>query len=133
MWGGRFSKALDDRALRYTTSLPIDRRLFEWDVLGSIAHARMLGRVGIIPTVDVDALVRGLSQLLRDPPPLDGNYEDIHSLVEAELVRFVGEPAGRLHTARSRNDQIATDARLFAREALIAHVAGVVELQTALL
>src|SRR5262252_10338858 len=86
LWGGRFSKPLDERALIYTTSLPIDKRLFEWDVLGSIAHARMLGSVGIIPEVDVTAIVDGLSALLRDPPALDGPYEDIHSLVEAELT-----------------------------------------------
>jgi argininosuccinate lyase len=132
LWGGRFRKPLDERALRYTTSLPVDRRLFEWDVLGSIAHARMLGRVGVMPTADAAALVAGLSGLLREPPPLDGAYEDIHSLVEAELARRVGEPAGRLRTARSRNDQIATDARLFARAALIEGVAGIAELQSAL-
>jgi argininosuccinate lyase len=102
-------------------------------VLGSIAHARMLGRVGIIPPADVDALVGGLGELLEDPPALEGDYEDIHSVVEAELARRIGEPAGRLHTARSRNDQVATDARLFARAALIAGVAGIAELQAALL
>ncbi|HEX8967136.1 MAG TPA: argininosuccinate lyase [Chloroflexota bacterium] len=133
MWGGRFSKPLDERALRYTTSLPVDRRLFEWDVLGSIAHARMLGHAGIIPAADVGALVDGLSDLLREPPALDGAYEDIHSLVESELARRVGEPAGRLHTGRSRNDQVATDIRLFARAALIEGVAGIVDLQAVLL
>jgi argininosuccinate lyase len=133
LWGGRFEKSLDDRALRYTTSLPVDRRLFEWDVLGSIAHARMLGARGILSQSDTAAIVEGLSQLLRTPPPLDGAYEDIHSLVEAELGRGIGEPAGRLHTARSRNDQVATDARLFARSALIEGAAGVLELQTTLL
>ena len=96
LWGGRFSKPLDERALRYTTSLPVDRRLFAWDVLGSIAHARMLGRQGIIPSTDASALVDGLSGLLREPPPLEGGYEDIHSLVESELARRVGEPAGEL-------------------------------------
>jgi argininosuccinate lyase len=133
VWGGRFEKSLDERALRYTTSLPVDRRLFEWDALGSIAHARMLGRAGIIPAQDAASLVEGLKQLLRTPPPLDGDYEDIHSLVEAELAERVGQPAGRLHTARSRNDQVATDARLFARAALIEGVAGIVGLQTTLL
>jgi argininosuccinate lyase len=133
LWGGRFSKPLDERALRYTTSLPVDRRLFEWDVLGSIAHARMLGRQKIIPRADAEALVAGLVGLLRDPPPLDGAFEDIHSLVEATLGERVGQPAGRLHTARSRNDQIATDTRLFVRAALIEGVAGLVELQSALL
>ena len=133
MWGGRFEKSLDERALRYTTSLPVDRRLFEWDVLGSIAHARMLGRAGVIPHEDAAALVEGLSQLLRTPPALDGPFEDIHSLVEAELAQRVGAAAGRLHTARSRNDQIATDARLFARAALIEGVAGVAQLQSTLI
>jgi len=132
VWGGRFSKSLDERALRYTTSLPVDRRLFEWDVLGSIAHARMLGRQGIIPAKDAQVLVDGLSQLLEDPPPLDGDYEDIHSLVEAELGRRVGAAAGRLHTARSRNDQVATDARLYARAALLEGMAGILDLQTTL-
>ena len=132
MWGGRFSKPLDERALAYTTSLPVDKRLFEWDVLGSIAHARMLGRQGIIPEADAAALVAGLSGLLQQPPPLDGAYEDVHSVVEAELAARVGEAAGRLHTARSRNDQVATDTRLFVRSALIEGSAAVVDLQSAL-
>ena len=133
MWGGRFEKSLDERALRYTTSLPIDKRLFVWDVLGSIAHARMLGHVRVIPDHDSRVLVEGLSQLLRTPPALDGDYEDIHSLVEAELARRVGEPAGRLHTARSRNDQVATDTRLFTRAALLDGLHGLLELQSTLL
>ncbi|MBV9898952.1 MAG: argininosuccinate lyase [Chloroflexi bacterium] len=133
MWGGRFSKALNERALRYTTSLPVDRRLFEWDVLGSIAHARMLDRVGVLSHVDTCALVDGLTQLLQDPPPLDGPYEDIHSLVEAELGTRIGLVAGRLHTARSRNDQVATDTRLFTRAALVQGLWAVMELQQTLL
>ena len=132
MWGGRFSKPLDERALIYTTSLPVDKRLFEWDVLGSIAHARMLGRQDIIAASDAAALVSGLSDLLEHPPALDGAYEDVHSLVEAELTGRIGESAGRLHTARSRNDQVATDTRLFVRSALIESMAAVVELQSAL-
>src|SRR6266536_6573001 len=83
--GGRFSRSLDERALRYTTSLPVDRRLFEWDVLGSIAHARMLGRQNILAPADAETLVAGLVGLLRDPPSLDGAFEDIHSLVESTL------------------------------------------------
>jgi argininosuccinate lyase len=133
LWGGRFSKPLDERALRYTTSLPVDRRLFEWDVLGSIAHARMLGRQNIIARADAEALVAGLVGLWGDPPPLDGPFEDIHSLVESTLGERVGEVAGRLHTARSRNDQVATDTRLFVRATLIEGVAGLGELQSAAL
>src|SRR6266508_596351 len=131
--GGRFSKPLDDRALRYTTSLPVDRRLFEVDVLGSIAHARMLGRRQIIAADDAAALVDGLVGLLRLPPALDGPFEDVHSLVEAELGTRIGTSAGRLHTARSRNDQNATDIRIYARAALIEGVLGVTDLLDALL
>lgn len=133
MWGGRFSKALDESALRYTTSLPVDRRLYEWDVLGSIAHARMLGRQGIIPAADSAALVDGLLGLLRSPPALDGPFEDVHSLVETTLAERIGEPAGRLHTARSRNDQIATDIRLFVRSALVTGVGDILDVQAALI
>ncbi len=102
-------------------------------MLGSIAHARMLARVAVLAKPDAAALVDGLSRLLREPPPLEGDYEDVHSLVEAELAKRIGEPALRLHTARSRNDQVATDARLLARSALIDGVAGLAELLEALL
>ncbi len=134
LWGGRFSKSLDERALGYTTSLPVDRYLFEWDVLGSIAHARMLGQQGIVPVEDAQALVRGLADVLRHPPDLSDSaaYEDVHSAVEATLKSRVGDVAGKLHTARSRNDQVATDARLFAREALVEGVESVARLQQAL-
>jgi argininosuccinate lyase len=132
LWGGRFGKSLDERALRYTTSLPVDRRLFEWDVLGSIAHARMLGRQGIISARDADLLTGGLAALLVEPPSMEGAYEDVHSLVEATLTERIGEAGGRLHSARSRNDQVATDTRLFTRAALVEGVAGIAELQSAL-
>jgi argininosuccinate lyase len=132
LWGGRFSKPLDERALAYTTSLPIDKRLYEWDVLGSIAHARMLGRQGIIPRADAEAIAAGLADLFEHPPGLSGPFEDVHSLVESELTGRIGAAAGRLHTARSRNDQVVTDTRLFVRAALIEGVSGVVDLQSAL-
>ncbi len=135
LWGGRFSKSLDERALRYTTSLPVDRRLFLHDVFGSLAHARMLGRQGIIPADDAATLVRGLAELLQNPPDLSDNapYEDVHSAVEAALVARLGEVAGKLHTARSRNDQVATDTRLWAREALVEGAEAIARLQEALL
>jgi argininosuccinate lyase len=133
LWGGRFAKTLDERALRYTTSLPVDRRLFEWDVLASIVHARMLGRQNIIPAADAAAIVDGLAEMLTDAPLLEGNFEDIHSLVESTLTERIGEAAGRLHTARSRNDQIATDVRLFVRAALIEGRASIIDLQATLI
>ena len=92
----------------------------------------MLARQGVIPAEDAAAIVAGLRDLLENPPPPDGEYEDIHSFVEAELYRGIGGAAGRLHTARSRNDQVATDMRLFVRAALLESVAGIVDLQSAL-
>ncbi|GAC1314273.1 MAG: argininosuccinate lyase [Chloroflexota bacterium] len=111
----------------------MDQRLFSWDVLGSIAHARMLGRRGIIPAEDAAALVDGLAALLRETTELTGDYEDVHSLVESRLGTYAGQAAARLHTARSRNDQVATDTRLFARAAVIAGAEAVADLQDALL
>jgi argininosuccinate lyase len=92
----------------------------------------MLGRTRIVPEADASALVAGLRDLLVNPPPLDGPYEDVHSLVEAALAERIGETAGKLHTARSRNDQVATDIRLWARGALVDGVAAIVTLQPAL-
>ena len=90
LWGGRFSKALDQRALRYTTSLPVDRHLFRYDVLGSMAHAAMLGRQGIIPSDHARRLVEGLADLLANPPSLgdDTGFEDVHSRGNTEAHRL---------------------------------------------
>lgn len=110
----------------------MDQRLFAWDVLGSLAHARMLGRQGIIPAADAAVLVEGLSALLRETREFSGDYEDVHSLVEARLGALAGQASARLHTARSRNDQVATDTRLFARAAVIAGVDALADLQDAL-
>jgi argininosuccinate lyase len=93
----------------------------------------MLGRQRIISVADALALVDGLSALMREPPPYEGNFEDIHSLVESRLGQLVGPAAGRLHTGRSRNDQVATDARLFARSALLEGATGLIELRESLL
>jgi argininosuccinate lyase len=133
LWGGRFATPLDAGALAFTSSLGVDRRLYSIDILGSIAHARMLGRTGIVPAAEADIIVAGLRDLMLDPPSLDAGYEDIHSLVEATLTERVGAAAGRLHTARSRNDQVATDTRLWARGALVDGVVGVAGLIEALL
>jgi argininosuccinate lyase len=113
----------------------VDRRLFRLDVLGSMAHARMLGRQGIIATQEAATLVHGLADLLDHPPDLgdEAPYEDVHSAVEATLTQRLGEIAGKLHTARSRNDQIATDLRLWGRQALVEGVEAVTGLQQAFL
>ncbi len=123
MWGGGFSEGLDPVLLEYTASLGVDRRLLSWDVVASIAHARMLGAAGIIPASDAAALVEGLRAVLADVRAgrlsPEGPYEDVHTFVEAVLFRRLGPVAGRLHTARSRNDQVATAFRLYVKEQIV--------------
>ncbi len=124
MWGSRFTEPLDPRILEFTASFPVDRRLFAWDVLASIAHARMLGDVGIIPSADAQTIVGGLRGMFADVEagrlPVDGPFEDVHSFIEATLYARIGAAAGRLHTARSRNDQVVTAFRLYVKEQLVA-------------
>jgi argininosuccinate lyase len=138
LWGGRFSTSPARAVQEFTDSLQVDRRLWREDVAGSIAHARMLGVAGIIPTADAAALVRGLQQVRRE---LDaGEFvfaesdEDIHTAVERRLHELLGpEVGGRLHTGRSRNDQVALDLRLFVRSAIFNLGTSVVRLQTVLI
>jgi argininosuccinate lyase len=123
LWGGRFSKEADRGIEAFTTSLPFDQRMAEWDIRGSIAHARMLGRCGILTAEEAAQIEQGLQAVAEDlageprgrppRPPAPGEAEDIHSLVEQRLREKIGPLAGKLHTARSRNDQVATDTRLY--------------------
>ena len=110
------ARGLDSRALDYTASIAFDRRLYRHDIAASIAHARMLARQGIIPSDDAGAVVRGLEEMRteieRGEFPFRRELEDIHLNIEVRLKEKIGEAAGRLHTARSRNDQIATDMSL---------------------
>lgn len=116
-WGGRFEGAVADLTLEYTAGM--DRDLWEFDIAGSIAHARMLGRQGIIPAADADAIIAGLEavreQFRRGEVTWRPELEDIHTHIEALLRERIGEPAGRLHTARSRNDQVALVNRMAVR------------------
>jgi argininosuccinate lyase len=120
LWGGRFSKGPDELAHRFTQSLPFDRRLAEHDIAGSIAHVRMLGRCRILTSEDARALEAGLERvrvgLSSGELMLDPASEDIHTEIERLLAEHVGPLAGKLHTARSRNDQVTLDLRLFLRE-----------------
>ncbi len=122
---------------RYTVSIGYDRRLYSHDIRASIAHAQMLGRQGIIPEGDSEAIVHGLKQVRQEID--DGTFpwleelEDLHMNIERRLHELVGEPAGRLHTARSRNDQVETAMRLYLREAVQAITAEVHRLQGVLL
>ena len=121
----------------YTVSIHYDRRLYRQDIAGSVAHARMLARQGIISKDDADAIVDGLGQVKqeieRDEFPWDASLEDLHMNIERRLHQLIGPAAGRLHTGRSRNDQIALDMRLYTREVIGEAVARLRGVQAALL
>jgi argininosuccinate lyase len=121
LWGGRFSKEADATIEGFTSSLAFDRRMWEQDIRGSVAHVRMLGRCGIIPAEDAAAIEAGLGEIRAEVEAgtlaIEG-AEDIHSFVEQRLHEKLGPVAGKLHTARSRNDQVATDTRLYLKEAV---------------
>ena len=120
MWAGRFAKALDSKADDFNSSIRFDCKMYREDITGSIAHANMLAKQGIISTEDRDAIVDGLTAILEDIEngslEFDMRCEDIHMFVEAELTSRIGEAGKRLHTARSRNDQVALDIRMYLRE-----------------
>jgi len=137
LWGGRFENDPDAAAQELTRSFLFDRRLYRHDIVGSIAHARMLGQCGIIEKTDSDRIIDGLQSILSDIEsgvlPLDGDDEDIHSFVERVLTERIGESGGRLHTARSRNDQVVLDARLYVLEQVSVCSSRVADLQRTLL
>jgi len=120
LWGGRFSQPTDTFVEEFTASIDFDKRLYRQDIRGSIAHARMLGRQDIIPQADVDAIVSGLEEILARIEAGEFDFsvslEDIHMNIEARLSAAIGEAGKRLHTGRSRNDQVAVDIRLYLRE-----------------
>ena len=121
LWGGRFEKATDHMVDDFHSSIPFDRRLYPYDIRGSIAHATMLGEQGIIPPQDAKAIVSGLESILADLKSgalqFDPEAEDIHMFVEQVLTQRIGPAGGRLHTGRSRNDQVALDAHMFVKDA----------------
>jgi len=123
LWGGRFSQPTDAFVEEFTASIDFDKRLYRQDIRGSIAHARMLGRQDIIPQADVDAIVSGLEEILARIEAGDFDFsvslEDIHMNIEARLSAAIGEAGKRLHTGRSRNDQVAVDIRLYLREEIV--------------
>jgi argininosuccinate lyase len=120
LWGGRFSQPTDRFVEEFTASIDFDKRLYRHDIQGSIAHARMLGRQQVISETDVDLIVGGLQEILRQIETGQFDFsislEDIHMNIEARLSAAVGEAGKRLHTGRSRNDQVALDIRLYLRE-----------------
>ncbi len=133
LWGGRFRAELDPTLHRFTASFPFDRRLARHDLVGSLAHARMLAEAGILAAEDARGVLLGLAGILRDVEEgrlaVQGEEEDVHTWIERVLRERVGDAAGRLHTARSRNDQVSTALRLYVRDRLRELVARVVGLQ----
>lgn len=137
MWGGRFSGGQAEIMQRINASIDFDRKLYRQDIAASKAHAAMLGKQGIISQTEQSAIQKGLEQILAEIEagtfPFRAAYEDIHMNVEARLAELIGEPAGRLHTARSRNDQVAVDFRLWVRDAIDGTLQALTGLMEALL
>ncbi len=133
LWGGRFQQATDPVVERFSASVAFDRALARYDIRGSIAHARMLAHTGLIEAADCDAIVAGLEAIGADIEAgrfeFSDSLEDIHMNVESVLHDRIGEAAGRLHTGRSRNDQVATDLSLYLRDASEAAVQGLIQLR----
>ena len=120
LWTGRFKKSLDKKTNDFNSSIPFDCRMAEQDIRGSVAHATMLGKQGIIAKEESEKIVKNLKEILLDIDEgklsFDMTAEDIHTFVEGELTKRIGDSGKRLHTARSRNDQVALDLRLYMRD-----------------
>ncbi|MCB9988278.1 MAG: argininosuccinate lyase [Rhodospirillales bacterium] len=129
MWGGRFESAPDDVMMQINASIDVDKRLYRQDIQGSLAHAKMLAACGIIKAEEAQKISEGLQQIRGEIE--NGSFvfktelEDIHMNIEARLKEIIGDVAGKLHTARSRNDQVATDFRLWMKEAVMALIGDV--------
>ncbi len=132
LWAGRFSKEVDETVNAFNSSIAFDARMYAQDIRGSIAHATMLGDCGVIEKSESEAIIKGLQEILADLQEgrlmFDPNAEDIHMFVEAELTKRLGSTGKRLHTARSRNDQVALDIRMYLRDEIAEIKALVLEL-----
>jgi len=134
---GRFRKEADESVIEYTTSIPFDWRLYHHDIAGSIAHAKMLAKQGIISPKEAEIIANGLVDIQKEIEQgefeFEPELEDIHMNIEARLIEKVGEVGGKLHAARSRNDQVTLDLRLFAREAIADTLVRIRDFQQALI
>ncbi len=134
LWGGAFAEGTDDLVDRFGQSIDSDLNFWQEDIIGSVAHARMLGETGIISPEESRQLIDGLEKIHEEgPDSLSVEVEDIHTAIEVRLREMVGDVAGKLHTARSRNDQVATDTRLYVHNRMIELQDSVKELQEVLL
>lgn len=122
LWGGRFEKPMEKFTEEFTASVSYDQKLYRYDIIGSIAHCRMLTKQGILHEVERDMIITGLESILHDIEHGDFEFlvslEDVHMNIEKRLIEKIGPVGGKLHTARSRNDQVALDSRLYARDAV---------------
>jgi argininosuccinate lyase len=136
LWGGRFTESTDAFVEAFTASIDFDQRLYRYDIAGSIAHASMLAHVGIISAEECSAIIAGLEGIQADIERGDFAWsvelEDIHMNIEARLIERIGETGKKLHTGRSRNDQVATDLRLYLRDEIDGLCVALTRLQTAL-
>ena len=136
LWAGRFSKEIDKKTNDFNSSISFDSRMYREDIEGSIAHAEMIGECGIIDKSESAAIIEGLKGILADIDSgsltIDPNAEDIHTFIEGELTERLGQTGKRLHTARSRNDQVAVDIRLYLKKEIVSIKAQVKELITVL-
>lgn len=123
LWGGRFTKETDQLVYNFNASITFDRKFYRQDIEGSIAHVTMLGRQGVLTEEEMQAIVKCLKEICRDVESgslkITEEYEDIHSFVEANLIERLGDTGKKLHTGRSRNDQVALDMRLYTRQELL--------------
>ncbi|MCX6089518.1 MAG: argininosuccinate lyase [Candidatus Atribacteria bacterium] len=136
LWGSRMEKELDQEVAAFSTSIQEDQYLYRYDIWGSIAHSTMLQKIGIVTSEEHQKMVTGLKQVGEEIETKQydvSSFEDIHSAVEIRLKELIGESAGKLHTARSRNDQIVLDERLYLREQVVAIIRTVNALQESFL
>ncbi|PRR78364.1 Argininosuccinate lyase 1 [Clostridium liquoris] len=133
LWGGRFKEGESKLMEDFNSSLSFDKKLYKQDINGSMAHVKMLAKCGILKVEEKDQILKGLTSILGDieagKMKIEGDYEDIHSFVETNLISRVGEVGKKLHTARSRNDQVAVDLRLYAKEKAMDLIETMEELQ----
>jgi len=136
-WSGRFSEPVAELVKQYTASVDFDQRLADADIAGSLAHARMLGQIGVLSAEDLAAIERGLAtirgEVERSEFVWSRDFEDVHVNIEKRLIALIGDAGKRLHTGRSRNDQVATDMRLYVRSAIDDVAARIIALRHALL
>ncbi|KAI4307499.1 hypothetical protein L6164_030678 [Bauhinia variegata] len=136
LWDGRFEESVTDAVERLTESIFFDKELYKHDILGSRAHASMLAQQGLMSTSERDSILQGLDEIERRIENGEFNWrtdrEDVHMNIEAALSEMIGEPAKKLHTARSRNDQVLTDFRLWCRDAIDKIITYIKRLQVSL-